>query len=151
MGSQGVRYTIINLPPFSPTTVTKTLTLEKSNGQHKKTAGGEGGKSLLHSSLSPQINTISFCLILNLYLRVRCVLGPMSPNLWRVVLCRRCSMSSAADSPLATRDRCSGVSVFFMGCVLPSILMRLTAVGTLNQLIARPCPIWLLWACWWAG
>ena len=58
-------HTIINLSPFSPTTVTKTLTLETSNTQHKKTAGGEGGKSLLHRSLSLQINSISFRLVLS--------------------------------------------------------------------------------------
>ena len=65
-------HTIINLPPFSPTTVTKTLTLEISNTQHKKIAGREGGKSLLHRSLSPQINSISFHLVLSYTIILSC-------------------------------------------------------------------------------
>lgn len=121
------------------------------------------------------LSFFSFCLILYLYLRVRCVLGPMSPDLWKVVLCRRCSMCSAADSPLATRDRCSrGVCLLYGLCApfyfgeadccgyteptdckaLPYMVavgMLVGRIGPPAVLAARPSGMWLLQVCLWVG
>lgn len=99
----------------------------------------------------------------------------MSPNLWEVGLCRRCSMSSAADSPLATRDRCSrGVCLLYGLCapfyfgeadccgyteptdckVLPHMVavgMLVGRIGPPAVLAARPSDMWLLQVCLWVG